>query len=93
MGEYVNNSLAFAPVLITKAGINKYPLPLIDSILRASVSRLDFNKTGPSQRLPSCPHLGGDKCKTAFNTPFSHFEYLVIPFSLSHSSCVSSTYQ
>lgn len=30
MGEYVNNSLAFAPVLITKAGINKYPLPLID---------------------------------------------------------------
>ena len=30
----------------------------------------------------------GDECKTAFNTPFCHFEYLIMPFGLTNAPAV-----
>lgn len=55
---------------------NKYPLPLIDSAFEplhnATVfSKLDLYKAYHLIRIKE-----GDEWKTAFNTPFGHFQYL-----------------
>lgn len=67
---------------------NKYPLPLLAStfepLAEASVfSKLDLRNAYHLIRIRE-----GDEWKTAFNTPFGHFEYLVLPFGLTNAPAV-----
>jgi hypothetical protein len=64
---------------------NRYPLPLI-SRLRDQLSkarhftRLDLPTAYAHIRIKS-----GDEWKTAFRTPYGHYEYLVMPFGLTNA--------
>ena len=69
---------------------NRYPLPLI-SRLRDQLSgvryftRLDLLTAYAHIRIKE-----GDEWKTAFRTPYGHYEYLVMPFGLTN---VLATFQ
>ncbi len=67
---------------------NTYPLPLMSSAFERLQGASIFTKLD----LRNAYHLvrirEGDECKTAFNTPRGHFEYLVMPFGLSNSPAV-----
>ena len=69
---------------------NRYPLPLI-SRLRDQLSgaqyftRLDLPTAYAHIRIKE-----GDEWKTAFRTPYRHYEYLVMPFGLTN---VPATFQ
>lgn len=57
---------------------NKYSLPFISSAFEPSIfSELDLRNDNHLVRIQA-----GDKWKTAFKTAIGHYEYLVIPFSL-----------
>ncbi len=64
---------------------NRYPLPLISD----SLDRLGPAKRFTQLDLTSAYHRmrirEGDKWKTAFRTRYDHFEYQVMPFSLSNA--------
>lgn len=70
---------------------NKYPLPLINSVFETLQEAAVFTKLD----LRNAYHLvrirEGDEWKTAFNTPLGHFEYLVMPFSLTNAPAVFQT--
>ena len=64
---------------------NRYPLPLIsrlrDQLLRAQYfTRLDLPIAYTYIRIKE-----GDEWKTAFRTPYEHYEYLVILFGLTNA--------
>lgn len=67
---------------------NKYPLPLLTSAFEPLQGSVIFSKLD----LRNAYHLvrirEGDEWKTAFNTPMGHFEYLVMPFSLTNAPAV-----
>ena len=64
---------------------NRYPLPLIGE----SLDRLGRAKRFTQLDLTSAYHRmrirEGDEWKTAFRTRYGHFEYQVVPFSLSNA--------
>ena len=61
---------------------NRYPLPLIDTLLdRLRSSRL-FTKLDLRGAYNLIRIAAGDEWKTAFRTRFGSFEYLVIPFGM-----------
>ena len=66
----------------------KYPLPLTNPSFEPLCHTWIFNKL----HLWNTYHLihiqEGDQWKTAFNTPLGHFEYKVMPFSLSNTPTV-----
>jgi len=67
---------------------NRHPLPRIDDLLDQFGGAQYFSvidlKAGYAQiRLPE-----SDIPKTAFNTPFGHFEYTIIPFGLANAPSV-----
>jgi hypothetical protein len=67
---------------------NRYPLPLISSLLdqlrtEKIFTKLDFR--GAYNLLRICP---GDEWKTAFRTRYGHFEYTVMPFGLTNAPAV-----
>ena len=67
---------------------NRHPLPRIDDLLDQFGGAQYFSvidlKAGYAQiRLPE-----SDIPKTAFNTPFGHFEYTIVPFGLSNAPSV-----
>lgn len=72
---------------------NKYPLPLINSVFETLQEAAVFTKLD----LRNAYHLvrirEGDEWKTAFNRfrPLGHFEYLVMPFSLTNAPAVFQT--
>jgi len=64
---------------------NRYPLPLISKIL----DRLPYTKRFTKLDLRDTYHRiyikEGNEWKTTFRTRYSHYEYIVIPFSLSNA--------
>ncbi|KAJ1088498.1 hypothetical protein NDU88_001655 [Pleurodeles waltl] len=67
---------------------DRYPLPLIRDILEAVRGAQRFTKLD----LRGAYHLlrikEGDEWKTAFRTPFGHFEYKVMPFGLTNAPAI-----
>lgn len=67
---------------------NRYPLPLMSSAFEVLQGAQFFTKLD----LRNAYHLvrikEGDEWKTAFNTPFGHFEYQVLPFGLVNAPTV-----
>lgn len=67
---------------------NRYPFPLIFSAFELLQGATIFTKLD----LRSAYHLvrikEGEDWKTAFNTPVSHYEHLVMPFSLTNAPAV-----
>ena len=67
---------------------NRYPLPLMTMAFKLLQGTTVFTKLD----LSSAYHLEhireGDEWKTAFNTPTGHWEYLVIPFILTHALAI-----
>ena len=65
---------------------NRYPLPLISSAFEQLEGASVFTKLD----LRNAYHLvrirEGDECKTAFNMPTGHYEYLVMPFGLTNAN-------
>ena len=64
---------------------NRYPLPLIgESLDRLGRARrfTQLDLTNAYHRMRICE---GDEWKTAFRTQYGHFEYQVMPFSLSNA--------
>ncbi|KAJ1148696.1 hypothetical protein NDU88_001524 [Pleurodeles waltl] len=63
---------------------DRYPLPLTKDILEAVRGAKKFTKLD----LKGAYHLlrikEGDKLKTAFRTPFGHYEFRVMPFGLTN---------
>jgi hypothetical protein len=67
---------------------NRYPLPLISSLLdrlrtRKIFTKLDLRGAYNLLRI----HLG-DEWKTSFHTCYDHFEYTVMPFDLTNAPVV-----
>ena len=67
---------------------NRYPLPLIPELIRMVASgkiytALDLRGAYNLVRIKK-----GDEWKTAFRTPFGHFEYLVMPFGLTNAPAI-----
>jgi len=71
---------------------NRYPLPLIDSLLDGARKAKFYTKLD----LRNAYHLirikEGDEWKTAFKTIFGLFEYLVMPFGLTNASASFQAY-
>ncbi|KAJ1189836.1 hypothetical protein NDU88_006578 [Pleurodeles waltl] len=67
---------------------DRYPVPLIRDILEAVRGAQRFTKLD----LRGAYHLlrikEGDEWKTAFRTPFGHFEYKVMPFGLTNAPAI-----
>jgi hypothetical protein len=67
---------------------NKYPLPLISSLL----DRLRTGKIFTKLDLRAAYNLlrirPGDEWKTTFRTRYDHFEYTVMPFGLTNAPAV-----
>ncbi len=67
---------------------NRYPFPLMTSAFELLQDAKIFSKLD----LRNAYHLvrikPGDECKTAFNNPTGHYEYLVLPFGLTNASAV-----
>lgn len=55
---------------------NKYPLPLIDSAFEPLHNATVFSKLDLCKAYHLIRIKEGDEWKTAFNSPFGHFEYL-----------------
>ena len=61
---------------------NRYPLPLLDSLIDKVAGARYFTKLDLIEAYYLIRIRKGDEYKTAFKTPFGLFEYLVIPFGL-----------
>ncbi len=67
---------------------NRYPLPLISGLLDRLRTEKIFTKLDLCEAynlLRICP---SDEWKTTFRTRYGHFEYTVMPFSLTNTPAV-----
>ena len=64
---------------------NSYPLPLINDLLEKVRGAKFFTKLDLRSAYNLVRIREGDEYKTAFNTRFGHFEYLVMPFGLKNA--------
>lgn len=67
---------------------NKYSLPPLSSVLESVSQASVFCKLDLRNAYLLIRIHEEDEWKTAFKTPFGHFEYLVMPVSLSNSPAV-----
>ena len=68
---------------------NRYPLPLIPQLLDQLNSAKIFTKIDLRGAYNLVRIKPGDEWKTAFRTRYGHFEYLVMPFGLTHAPAIS----
>jgi hypothetical protein len=69
---------------------NKYPLPHIDDLFDALCEAQYFSKLDLNSAYHQVHIKSDDTHKSTFQTKFSHFEYLVVPFGLTNAP---STFQ
>jgi len=71
---------------------NRYPLPLISELLDHLSSSVVFSKIDLRNAYHQTRICEGDEWKTAFQTQYSHFEYLVLPFGLTNAPATFQAY-
>lgn len=64
---------------------NRYPLPLIDELLDRLQPARFFSKLDLSDGYYHIPIKKEDRQKTAFRTPYGHYEFVVMPFGLANA--------
>ena len=64
---------------------NRYPLPMIRESLDKLGRARRFTKLGFTSAYYRMKIHKGNKCKTAFKTRYGHFEFQVMPFSLTNA--------
>lgn len=67
---------------------NRYPLPLVTSLLDQLRGARIFTKIDLRGAYNLLRMRPGDEWKTAFRTRFGHFEYLVMPFGLTNAPAI-----
>ena len=67
---------------------NKYPLPLIEELFEQLQGASFFSKLDLRQGYYQLKVKKEDVPKTAFNTRYGHYEFLVMPFSLTNTPAV-----
>ena len=67
---------------------NRNPIPLISSAFATLQKGRYFTKLDLRNTYHLVHIRGGDEWKTAFNTPWGHYEYLVMPFGLRNAPAV-----
>ena len=67
---------------------NRYPIPLISSAFITLQKAHFFTKLDPRNAYHLVRIREGDEWKTVFNTPWGHYEYLVMPFWLMNAPAV-----
>jgi hypothetical protein len=71
---------------------NRYPLPLISEILDRLAGAKVFSKIDIQDTYYRIRIKEGDKWKTTFRTRYRHYEYIVMPFSLTNAPATFQNY-
>ena len=64
---------------------NRYPLPLISRLRDQLAGAKHFTRLDLPTAYAHIRIKEGDEWKTAFRTPYGHYEYLVMPFGLTNA--------
>jgi hypothetical protein len=67
---------------------NRYPMPLIPELIRRVASGKIYTALDLRGAYNLVRVKKGDEWKTAFRTPFGHYEYLVMPFGLTNAPAI-----